>query len=338
MGRPQPERDDTLYDLLCLLYPDAVERAQAAVRLAVRTYTPEGGVVALPPPISTTAALRTTRARIAPKEEDESEDGGFYAAYPTPAANETDEDEAEEDEIEPDGGENIAKDSDEEASCEWVWLKDRGLRERAKEAEQERATSRKRRRHTIATTSSTTSLSAGTGEEHASGSRKKRRRRSPGESRFLDGARVPLHGSGKDEGSLPLVADEYERNKAKALLRDMRDSLGLPPVNNKVRMLHWSLEEGHEYERIMAEKKGEFIRWMDEQGLRPTTVRAKKRLWEYLGDFPQVALCRVGLRRWERGITIQLLREAIDADPDEKAFWSQPLTDQQRELIKLAGP
>jgi hypothetical protein len=113
------DRDETLYDLMCLLYPDEVERAQAAVRLAVRTYVPE-------PTASREPQFSPAAARLRARSRDHDHHHGFYAATSSGAMAEETSEEDEDKEDERDEDEEDEDDEEEEASsCEWDWVKDR---------------------------------------------------------------------------------------------------------------------------------------------------------------------------------------------------------------------
>jgi hypothetical protein len=126
------------------------------------------------------------------------------------------------------------------------------------------------------------------------------------------------------------TVDDFDLEAAtKVELKVLRDSMN--KSHNHTQLLHQSLEEGREYSlglRALPRRKDK-----DRKSHPATVARIKKRLWEDLGHFPQLACCVVGLFRFSHQDSTKLVRQAIDADPKEKAFWSRPLTPSQLSLL-----
>ncbi|ELR11256.1 uncharacterized protein ACA1_126970 [Acanthamoeba castellanii str. Neff] len=158
---------------------------------------------------------------------------------------------------------------------------------------------------------------------------KKRRRHNNdergGSTKVATGARHPF----KRDKCYSKVDDFDLETATKVELKVLHDSMN--KSHNHTQLLHQSLEEGREYSlglRALPRRKDK-----DRKSHPATVARIKKRLWEDLGHFPQLACCVVGLFRFSHQDSTKLVRQAIDADPKEKAFWSRPLTPAQLSLL-----
>jgi hypothetical protein len=91
------------------------------------------------------------------------------------------------------------------------------------------------------------------------------------------------------------------------------------------------------------------LRWLKtvpkRDRINASTATLMVRLWRHLGNLPRLGACRVALRRFSTPFPMpQLLREAIDADLQERAYWNalpleEPITTQhaQRFIQHLKG-